>query len=479
MIDFKMINFGCADAGTEATRFPHNFRKVFFDPHNYLDELIFGDRFVLSGRKGDGKTAYGEQIKLKSDDYNIDADQRTLNSFNNQIFAQLKTYGQFEGNQYIALWQCILLIECVKMLNKLEPNIQKIEFIEIYNTLVKYGFLSNDTEISITVKRLVESNTTLSLDKHVVHGRKHEYNETLRGAEQIYDAIQKAIKDIYLKRERIILIIDGLDDLLNNSEFDAKIITGLIRAVDHINRAFYKTTLKLKIIVLIREDILSLCRDANISKIIRDSGIKLSWKISPHDDLIETDLIKLVGKRMSEITNTSNSFAEVWRELFPVEIDNKPSLNYVLNNIIYRPRDILQFFIEVQKLFKNRVIAEEDIESALRSFSGEYFIDAMKDELTGFFSDEAVTRLPSVLANVGGQEFDLSKFSTECDRYRCFDDIDRRDILRRLYNDGYIGQQQPRQNNPYTAYSYIHTNINFDETHSWILHRGLMRGLAL
>lgn len=478
MIDFNKINFGFSDASTEATRCPQSFRKVFFDPHNYLNELVFGDRFVLSGRKGDGKTAYGEQIILRSDEYNIDADRRTLNSFNNDVFDHLKTYGQFEGNRYITIWQSILLIECVKMLNKLEPQIQKPEFVDIFSALIKHGFLSDDMDISITVKRLIETDTTLSIEKYLAHGRKYRHEQVLRGAEQIYSAINKAIRDLYLKRDRVILILDGLDDLLNNSSFDAKIITGLIRAVDNINRDFYKSSLKLKIIVLIREDMLNLCRDANISKIIRDSGIKLSWKILPHEIITETDLLRLVSRRMDEVTNTTDSFSQVWDEMFPSEIDGKTSLNYVLNNIIYRPRDILQFFIEVRGIFGGRKLSEDDVENALHSFSSNYFIGAMNDELTGFFPDEAVTQLSSVLANVGGREFDLKDFSNECDRYKCFESIDRRDILRRLYNDGYIGQQQPRQNNPYTAYSYIHMNIKFDETHRWILHRGLMRGLA-
>ena len=477
MINFNEINFGCSDASTEATRYPDSFLKVFFDPHNYLDELIEKDRFVLSGRKGDGKTAYGEQIILRSNQYNIDADRRTLNSFNNEVFDKLKTYGQFEGNQYIVIWQSILLIECVKMLNKLEPNIQKTEFVEIFSALNKHGFLSDDKEISITVKKLIESDTTLSVET-LSHGRKYQHEETLRGAEQIYSAIKRAIKDLYFERNRVILILDGLDDLLNNSSFDAKIITGLIRAIDFINRDFYKSTLKLKIIVLIREDMLNLCRDPNISKIIRDSGIKLSWKISPHDEITETDLIRLASKRMDEIVGVPNSFCQVWDEIFPSEIDGKSSINYVLNNIIFRPRDILQFFIEVQGIFRGRKLSEDDVENALHSFSSNYFISAMNDELTGFLPDEAVTQLTAILANVGGREFDLNDFSNECDRYKCFDSIDRRDILRLLYNDGYIGQQQPRQNNPYTAYSYIHTNVKYDETHKWILHRGLMRGLA-
>lgn len=97
---------------------------------------------------------------------------------------------------------------------------------------------------------------------------------------------------------------------------------------------------------------------SNISKIIRDSGIKLSWKILPHDITIETDLLRLVSKRMDEVANKTDSFCQIWDEIFPAEIDGKPSF---------------------------------------------YFIGAMNDELTGFFPDEAVTQLTSVLANVGGE----------------------------------------------------------------------------
>ena len=37
MIDISKVYFGCADANTEAERRPQTFKKVFFDPHDYLD----------------------------------------------------------------------------------------------------------------------------------------------------------------------------------------------------------------------------------------------------------------------------------------------------------------------------------------------------------------------------------------------------------------------------------------------------------
>ena len=83
MIDLNDVFFGYSDANTEAERNPEGFKKVFFDPRNILDELISGDRFILYGRKGDGKTAYSAQIKLTAPDKGFFAFQRSLSNFNN------------------------------------------------------------------------------------------------------------------------------------------------------------------------------------------------------------------------------------------------------------------------------------------------------------------------------------------------------------------------------------------------------------
>lgn len=286
MIDFNKIYFGCSDANTEAERNPSTFNKVFFDPHGHLKELISGDKFILRGRKGDGKTAYGAQLKLVGSEYDTYVYQRSLDNFNNTVFAEIKTYDNLGGNPYISFWRCILLIECVGMIYKYQPNIQTAGFVNIVDALSRYGFLATDNDISVTVTKLVEANSVLSLKDVFQHSRKYSREIELRGAEQIYTAIRNSIQNTYLTKH-FLLVIDGLDDILNSTEFKAEIITGLIRAVEDINRAFKNTTLSIKTIVLIRDDILNLCRDPNQSKIVRDSGIRLSWTIQDIKELLE------------------------------------------------------------------------------------------------------------------------------------------------------------------------------------------------
>ena len=475
MIDFKSINFGESDADTEALRTPLVFNQVFFDPNNYLEELWHGYRYIVRGRKGDGKTAYGAKIKLlteKTEDY---AFQRSLLNFNNTTFSNIKTYDTVGGNPYISFWKCVLLIEFVNMINEFEPFVQDENYTNLVYNLERYGFISPDNDIVTTIDKLVETNTSIEINKFIGHSRKKAQIEQISGAEGIFNAIFNIIRTLYIPHD-FYYILDGLDDILNNTEFKAEIITGLIRAVDIINQKMHKQTLHVKIILLIRDDIWNLCRDPNLTKIQRDSSIRLDWSIN--DDVLKSNLIRLVEKRVDYVTQKENSFQDMWSEVFADKISGKDSLAYVLDNIIYRPRDILQFFIEAKKQFRNKKFSEGDIQDILRNYSTEYFIDALKDELTGFFPNSFVTKLPNILSKMGYREFYLKDFEEECNNYPEFESISKHDVLEKLFDAGYIGQHRPRENRDYTVFSYRNVRESFVAEHECIIHRGLLRALS-
>lgn len=127
------VNFGASDAITEMNRDPKNFDSAFFDPQGYLENLINGEKFIVCGKKGDGKTAYGAKMALSENHFPIKTYSRSLNNFNNQIFSEIKTYDSLGGNPYISFWKCVLMIEAVKMLHKFQPYIQNIEYVRIFD----------------------------------------------------------------------------------------------------------------------------------------------------------------------------------------------------------------------------------------------------------------------------------------------------------------------------------------------------------
>lgn len=51
------------------------------------------------------------------------------------------------------------MIETVKMLHKHDPYIQKEKYLQIFETLNHQGFLDIDIDISVTISKLVESDT--------------------------------------------------------------------------------------------------------------------------------------------------------------------------------------------------------------------------------------------------------------------------------------------------------------------------------
>ena len=112
-------------------------------------------------------------------------------------------------------------------------------------------------------------------------------------------------------------------------------------------------------------------------------------------------------------------------------------------------------------------------------YSVEYFVDAMCDELTGFFPDEVVTHLPDILSKMGTKYFYLSDLENECNHYPEFKDMPVRMILEKLFNAGYIGQQRTRGKKDYTVFSYRNPRESFQEEHECILHCGLMRALTI
>lgn len=476
--NFKDVFLGWSDSYTEAERNPKMFLNSFFDPDNNIEELLNGYKYIMSGRKGDGKSAYSAKIRLLEDELNICAQKKSLNNFNNIVFEQLATYKNLGANPYISFWKCILMIEAVKLINEKQSFVSNQEFTALVDSLRIAGFLETE-DITRTVTKLVETDTCFNLKNIFTRNNRNETYKLLQGTEEIYLTIRKIIKNLYFGNTKNYLLIDDLDDILSVDNFEPKVITGLIKACDEINSFFRRETLFLKVIVFVRTDILSVCRDTNISKILRDSRIELSWKIEDISDVSSSRLMQLVKKRFETVWGKDVEFMEIWDEIFqPIE-STKSSIEYVLENVIYRPRDILQFLLEAQKAYYfGHQISETTLQSILYKYSNNYFVATMQDELTGFFPDDVVTNLPMVLSQMG-MNFSVEDFKIACGKHKEFSSINPTELLTRMFNDGYIGQHRPKETKDYTVFKYRNPRETFVETDECIVHRGLMRSLSI
>lgn len=342
------VIFGTTDAETELIRTPQIFDYSFFDPNNNINELLNGYKFIITGRKGDGKSAYlAKMLRLSEVDDSLEVISENLESVNSKFFNKFTDEDLSGGKRYVPMWKCIILIELVKFIENRGFAVQTNNYRAVVDALGRMGLLDG-TSLEETMAKLDATDFSISLNNWITYGHHKEKIVVLRGANDISNTLRKELSNIYLSNIRFRMAFDGLDDILRSKEFNADIITGLIRASDEINNFFSKKTLHFKTIVLIRKDILDKCRDPDISKIKTASQINLSWKID--GDPYTSNLCQLILARFNRGNSNDDDFQALWVKYFPVEIDGKDSLAYMLENTLFKPREIyLHSFLLLNK----------------------------------------------------------------------------------------------------------------------------------
>lgn len=261
------INFGYADSEKELLETPELFDSAFVDPKNHLDKLLNGMRFLVLGRKGSGKTAYGAKIqRLGMKNPDIIAQPCPLSNLNYSMFEKFADQTVTGGGRFLNIWKYLLLLEMVKLIDKSCPEQQNQGLRDFIFALKSHGLLPSEDIVHIA-KHLNTTDISINIANVLSAENKSEKELVLSGIDEIADACLSVIKDVYFGEKHFYIIIDGLDDALRGTTFSSDIITGLIRAADSINNNILHAPINFKIIILLRSDIFNLCLDPDLNKI--------------------------------------------------------------------------------------------------------------------------------------------------------------------------------------------------------------------
>lgn len=475
----KDYKFGYADAQKELDREPEIFEQAFYDPHAYLKELIDGYKYLIVGRKGTGKSAYSSKLqKISKEQTDLVVKQIKLNDFQFTTFKKCNIDSDIVGNnKYNLPWKIILLASICKVFYD-DFGITKVrEFNEVINILKKMNLfldISFNNKIK-SVKKLKGGLDLGIIDASIeaqVGDKPIDYIDRLS---MMVKLLSDTLSNLELNNRRLIFILDGLDDLLRIKKEQSVILSSLIRSIDDINEMFVQREQLTKIILLIREDMLNKLVDTDLNKIIRDSAMLINWTTTP------TDLKKLVDLRF--IYSGSERKEECWLDILPNNINNKSSWDYLIRNTLLKPRDLLQFFSVVQDLFPEKEkINHREFIKAIKTYSTNYFIEEMKNELAGFIEDKYIKLLTPVFSRIGNVEFSEDRFFNEFKKIineKEFNLTDARNILFNLFENSYIGQIDLSYGKKNVFFKYRNPNAHFDSNLKFILHRGILRGLNI
>lgn len=482
-MNFGDYTFGFADADTEFLRIENYFDNVFYDPHDNLKKIINGWPFIVVGRKGVGKSAYCAKIRSLQND-ELFTSYLPLNEFEYSTFAKTSTDKDITGTQkFKHSWNFLLLSLIFKSL-KNEMNITEPESVtNVTSTLEKLGFsIDFNYKQFVTTLSKIRAGVNLKVfDVNYEHEFGNKPNDYLNRISTINDYMMDNLKDIYLENSKLLLLIDGVDDVLRFKKNRTEILNSLIRSIDYLNNCFVKQKINIKIVIFIREEIFSLLNDTDMNKIKRDSSIKIDWYNN-------TNALKQIIKlRMMFSGVSANNVNKEFINLFPKNIKNKPFWDYLLEFTLYKPRDVIQFFKCCQDLYgSNNKLSYSEVNETIKNYSNQYFIEEMKNGLSGFVNDELIIAIPSVFTKISTSSFTLGAFMVKMNQQLPSKNLDESDIkmlLFTLYETGFIGQliQTGKGKHAKTSvqFKYRNPSSTIDYNNTFIVHRGITVGLGI
>lgn len=480
---FSDVEFGFADATKEYTRVPKIFEEAFCDPRHIIDKLLNSYEFLLIGRKGVGKSAFSSKIQslAQKRDY-LYAIPMNLNDFEFSTFSKTSIDSEVSGTQkYKASWDFLLMLSIYKILFN---ELQITEIDEINNIIFlldQMGF-GLDSGFKADVTRLSKLKVGVAILKFDAEFEKEFSIKPSTYLERITVMTEKMLDvlcNTELNGRQISVIIDGFDDILRYKKHKMEIVASLIRSADYINDKLLQSGKKIKILLLIREDLITMVTDPDLNKIIQDGAIVLNWANRLKD------LKHLVDLRFSMGGLPISEAEKCWDNMFPSKIKGKNSWDYALDHTLYKPRDILQFLKYCQNAYPdNSKLSLSEMQNVLKEYSNQYFIEEMKNELAGFVEDEIIVSIPSIFRRLGGRDFDLSEFNKlsneQCPGKEITID-DTKMLMMYLFEAGYIGQlvSSGKDRKRSVIFKYRNPTARIDYYQQFITHQGLHKGLGV
>jgi energy-coupling factor transporter ATP-binding protein EcfA2 len=374
---------------------------VFADFLNILPELQH-EKFIITGRKGSGKTAIAEYINIIShNEYNYFCDFIKKNDVNIEQIVQI---GKNEGVEIEKelLFEWIILIKLVKLLISNEA-IQNEPEIKDLNLFLKKnsGFVDIKSNQILEVIKKSGFDVNINFFKRFLlakFGNRYDIKGDKAPFYKLIPHLKATIENLISCPENIenkyILIFDDLDIGFNATKTEhINTILQLLRICKDYNINFFgKKGIDAKIIVLLRDDIsrILIKNDADSAKIFSSYEIPLIWYehelFKKNENL--TKIKQFINKRIEHnfIKNKIDfNQKDPWSTFVADDASYRiSSFKYVLEHTFARPRDLVLFFKPLPSLELPIPLRKHDINSLIGRFSNE-LMSEIKNELSAHF----------------------------------------------------------------------------------------------
>lgn len=474
---------GKVDAKNEILENTKDERDRFLDsylvPDNIiLDSYFSGNKYIIAGLKGTGKTALLQYISLKAERESsaktsfilfksefTEEDKKDFSKAVNTTIADRDEIPDSEED-FVNIWRWFLHRHLVKMIDVASP-FEKDKNFEKYSGCVlapKVG----DEKYGITryLPKLKKGNVELEADFDFIKGklgldfewinqggRQVKFSSIVRQADSLFTEMKPSKVGFYIFIDELELTL-GKQKQYNK---DVRLIRDLLIAINSLNTLCRKNKYPIYFITGIRSEVLTAIPSSGkeINKIVSDFGTTLNWH-QAGGNINQHPLLNIVNKRINSSEKAlgleiTQPISEIWEKYFTKSFNSKPIHEYMLHQTWYRPRDIVRMLSIAQNQFPNETAFTHAVFDSIRKeYSTQSWVEHT-EELRSKYSVEDIEGIRKLFYGVKCpfSFHDITVHSDE--RKQMYSEVDGllsnyrlSDILSQLYKVGIIGNTGER-----------------------------------
>lgn len=405
----KSYNIGAADAESDT-----QFLKECFIDTGVLDALLDHDdpRSIILGRTGAGKTALMKEIQERAENcIELAPEALSLGYISNSnVINFFETVGVHLEPFYKLLWQHIFTVELLKKKFGIANEQKQSAFVQYIQNLFsnnknkskaitylqewgrKFWEETHFRTKEFATKLESELKTSAKVDSEIVAlgaegARKLTEEQRIEAVErgtrvvnnvqiqELHEVMEILSQDIFDDpQQRYYIVIDRLDEGWVAEGLKYKLVKALIESI----KSFRKVR-NVKIIICLRVDLLE-----RVLRVTQSPGfqeekykslyLKLNWTRDQIAHVLDRRVTSLFRRKYSGTRVTAS-------DILPKnQIEQRSSLDYILDRTFFRPREAIMFFNACLEMADGSSrIGREVIKKAEVSYSRER-IEALHDE---------------------------------------------------------------------------------------------------
>jgi hypothetical protein len=451
------IYLGAPEAEADAT---HRSRmplpEVYEDYHGLL-QALGSEKFIVIGRKGAGKSACAEYVYanairspnlfcefVRATDFKLESaiqvGEKTDSAINTETFFLWLIYTNilklFVNSQAV---QEDKEFETLRQFLSRNSGYINIKEYEIKSLIQKQGF-----EVSIEYfRRFFRSRMNRDVE---IKSERAPYYKLLPHLEEV---IQRVLTSPFERTNSngYFVFFDDLDIWFSAAETrSSDALISLLRASKRVNNeVFGKHGILAKAVILMRDDIASYLasRYADSAKIFSSYSCHIDWYQEQYagkpDFEDQLNLKRFINRRIKyafAAAQRAIDETDPWSALVSPAISDRSSFKYVVNQTLFRPRDLLLFFKPLESGSYAYPLKKSEINTLIGAYSSE-LAKEIKSELSSFYSSEQVETIFSALSEIN-REHVTYREAMQVVQEHC-KDVNAEELLDYLFDRSIIG----------------------------------------